>query len=94
MGQILTMPTMMTQIKEKFYPFTPSYSQILRKAKLTAAEWRIWAYLIEIDPWGDKYHDVEAFTVMSQCYCSKATFYRAIAKFQELSFLTLTIYCS
>ena len=80
--------TIMTQTTQKiqgqFYPLTPDYTQHLRKAKLTAAEWRIWSYLVEIDPWGDKYHDLDLFNVMSECDSSKATFYRAIAKFQDL----------
>jgi len=40
--------------------------------------------LIEIDPWGDVYKDIDTLTVMRECDVSKATFYRAIAKFQEL----------
>lgn len=68
----------------KFYPVTPESSQKLRQAKLTAAEWRIWSYLIGIDPWGDSYKDVETVSVMSECEVSKATYYRAIAKFQDL----------
>ncbi|PSF33895.1 hypothetical protein C7H19_19420 [Aphanothece hegewaldii CCALA 016] len=71
-------------IKVKFYPLTPEIGRKLRKAKLTAAEWRIWSYLVELDPWGDHYIDVRTFTIMSECDVSKATVYRAIAKFQEL----------
>jgi hypothetical protein len=67
-----------------FYPVTPEVSRKLRAANLTAAEWRIWSYLIEIDPWGDVYKDIDTLTVMTECDVSKATFYRAIAKFQEL----------
>ena len=66
-----------------FYP-VPEVSRKLRAAKLTPAEWRIWSYLIEIDPWGDVYKDIDTLTVMRECDVSKATFYRAIAKFQEL----------
>lgn len=67
-----------------FYPLTPDVSKKLLEAKLTAAEWRIWIYLVGIDPWGDIYKDIDTLTVMAQCDVSKATFYRAIAKFQEL----------
>jgi hypothetical protein len=52
-----------------------------------AAEWRLWSYLISLDPWGDRYIDIETITVMQECDCSKATFYRAIAKFQEIDLL-------
>ena len=57
---------------------------MLRKGKLTAAEWRIWSYLVEVDPWGDRYQDLDSLDVMSKCDCSRATFYRAIAKLQKL----------
>jgi hypothetical protein len=67
-----------------FYPLTPDVSKKLLEAKLTAAEWRIWIYLVGIDPWGDIYKDIDTLTVMAECDVSKATFYRAIAKFQEL----------
>lgn len=67
-----------------FYPLTPEISQKLRKANLTAAEWRFWAYLTEIDSWGDRYKDLDPLTVMTECEISKATYYRAKAKFQEL----------
>ena len=72
------------KIEGKFYPLTPSVAQTLREANLTAAEWRIWSYLVELDPWGDRYVSLEVLDVLSQCNCSKATFYRAIAKFQQL----------
>lgn len=67
-----------------FYPLTPEVSKKLLEAKLTAAEWRIWIYLVGIDPWGDIYKDIDTLTVMTECDVSKATFYRAIGKFQEL----------
>ena len=73
------------KIEGEFYPLTPSYTQQLRKAKLTAAEWRIWSYLVSLDPWGNKYQDLNTLTIMSECNCSKATFYRAIAKLQALN---------
>jgi hypothetical protein len=76
------MPQM--KIQGKFYPLTGDVTTKLRKGKLTAAEWRIWSYLVEIDPWGDRYQDINSLDVMSKCDCSRATFYRAIAKFQKL----------
>ena len=72
------------KIQGKFYPLTGDVTTKLRQAKLTAAEWRIWSYLVEIDPWGDRYQDIDSLDVMSKCDCSRATFYRAIAKFQKL----------
>ena len=73
-----------TKIQGKFYPLISEVTAALRRAKLTAAEWRIWSYLVEIDPWGDRYQDIDSLDVMSKCDCSRATFYRAIAKFQKL----------
>ena len=73
-----------TKIKGKFYPLTPELAKKLREAKLTAAEWRFWAYLVEIDPYGDRYHDLSPLTIQAECEMSKPTYYRAKAKFQEL----------
>ena len=78
-----------TKIQGKFYPLTSDVTTKLRQAKLTAAEWRIWSYLVEIDPWGDRYQDIDSLDVMSKCNCSRATFYRAIAKFQKLGIFDL-----
>lgn len=73
-----------TKIQGKFYPLTPELAKKLREAKLTAAEWRFWAYLVEIDPYGDRYHDLNPLTIQTECELSKPTYYRAKAKFQEL----------
>lgn len=78
-------------INSKFYPVTSEVSRILRAAKLTAAEGRIGRYLIEIEPWGDAYQDISTLTVMQECDVSKATYYRALAKFQELEVLPKSI---
>ena len=67
----------------EFYQVTPNVAKALRKANLTASEWKIWSYLVEIDPWGDRYEEVETMAVMSSCNVSKATYYRAIGKFQD-----------
>jgi hypothetical protein len=56
----------------------------LREAGLSAAEWRFWSYLTEQDPWGDKYKELDPLNIMRECGMSKATYYRAKAKFQEL----------
>jgi len=67
-----------------YYPLTLELSQKLRGANLTAAEWRFWTYLTEIDPWGERYKDLSPLTIMTECKMSKPTYYRAKAKFQEL----------
>jgi hypothetical protein len=56
----------------------------LREAGLSAAEWRFWSYLTEQDPWGENYKELDPFDIMRECGISKATYYRAKAKFQEL----------
>ena len=73
-----------TRIQEKFYPLTSRIINLLRQGNLTATEWRIWTYLVELDPWGDRYENFDYLSVISVCECSKSSFYRAIAKFQEL----------
>lgn len=70
-----------------FYQLTPEISQKLRKANLTAAEWRFWAYLTEIDPWGDRYKDINPLTIMTECEMSKPTYYRAITKLDKAGLL-------
>lgn len=75
----------MTRIEQKFYPLTAEISQKLRDSKLTAAEWRLWSYLVELDPFGDRYSDLpDTLTIMQAVDIKKTTFYTAIAKFQEL----------
>jgi len=76
--------TYSTSIAVQFYPFTPSMAKKLREARLSAAEWRFWSYLTEQDPWGDNYKELDPLDIMRECGMSKATYYRAKAKFQEL----------
>lgn len=71
--------------KSQFYKFTTETSKKLRDFDLSAAEWKIWAYLATLDPFGDKYVRLpDMHTVMAECGTSKATVYRAMSKFQEL----------
>jgi hypothetical protein len=74
---------MKSRLSKDFYPLVASTAQKLRNAKLTSSEWAIWSYLVEVDPWGNRYHEVETLEVMEKCKVSKATYYRAIAKFQD-----------
>lgn len=72
-------------VDEQFYPLTHSVLDKLMDAKLTAAEWKLWAYLTKLDSWGDRYVDLpDTLTVMQELGISKATYYRAIAKLQKL----------
>jgi hypothetical protein len=68
----------------RFFKFTPELARFLRE-KLSHSEWKLWSYFVTLDPFGEKY--VEApptLTILSECNISKATYYRSIAKFQDL----------
>ena len=74
-----------TKIEGKFYPLTPEIAKKLREANLTAAQWKLWSYLVEIDSFGDRYHNLpDTLTIMQEVEIKKSTYYTAIAKFQEL----------
>jgi hypothetical protein len=73
------------KIEGTFYPLTPEMGQRLRSANLTAAEWKLWSYLIEIDPFGDRYFELpDTLSIMQVCNLKKTTLYKAMAKFQSL----------
>jgi hypothetical protein len=78
----------MKKIEGKFYPLTPELGEKLRNSKLTAAEWRLWNYLVEIDSWGDKYQDLpNTLEIMQKVDIKKSTFSAAIAKLDKASLL-------
>jgi hypothetical protein len=73
--------------KPLYYALTPEIAQELRQADppLTAAEWRLWSLLVTLDPFGDRYQNMpDLLEMLDQCDMSKATFYRALAKFEEM----------
>jgi hypothetical protein len=41
-------------LPETFFILTPEVREKLLTANLTAAEWRIWCYLVSLDPFGDR----------------------------------------
>lgn len=66
----------------RFFKFTDND---LEKGKsFTASEWRLFNYLRLIDPFGDTYQELDTLAVLSAVDIKKTTFYKAIAKFQEL----------
>ena len=74
-----------TKIDGKFYPLTAEVGHKLRQANLTGAEWRLWSFLVALDPFGDRYEALpDMLTIMEECDLKKSTFYKAIAKFQDL----------
>jgi len=76
----------MTQkIQGKFYPLTPETMKRLRKANLSRHEMNLWLYLTELDPYGDRYSLLpNAMEIMTELKMSKATYFRAKARLQEL----------
>lgn len=73
-----------TQKLHGFYPLTKDTARALRAIGLHASEWRLWSFLVTFEPFGTEYVELpELQTIMAECGISKATFYRAIAKFQE-----------
>jgi hypothetical protein len=69
----------------KFYPLTPEMSQKLRKSKLTKHEMALWLYLIEKDPFGDRYWQLPStLEITAELEMSKASYFRAKARLQEL----------
>lgn len=72
------------KIQGKFFPFTHETYLKLKEARLTAAEWRLWAYLVTLVPFGDRYEDLpDTLTILNECEISKPTFYVALAKLQS-----------
>ena len=70
---------------QSFFKFSPAMAKKLRQASLTASEWKLWSYLITLDPFGDRYMEMpDVLTIMSECGMSKASVYRAMSKFQHL----------
>ena len=67
-----------------FYKLTADMAKEIRDIHLTGAEWRFWSYLVTLDPFGDRYVELpDMLIIMTECGMSKATVYRAIAKFQQ-----------
>jgi hypothetical protein len=53
-------------------------------ASLTAAEWRVWLYLVTLDPFGDVGAKFDAEELMYFCNIQKSTYFAAKAKFIKL----------
>ena len=66
----------------QFFKFTDNDEETAYS--FTAGEWRLFARLRLLDPYGEKYQEISTLEILSKCNISKATFYRAIAKFQSL----------
>ena len=65
-----------------FFKFNDKDEDIAQN--FTAGEWRLFAHLRLLDPYGEKYQEIDTLSILSNCNIKKTTFYKAIAKFQEL----------
>ncbi len=63
---------------------TPHVRDKLLSANLTAAQWRIWCYLVSLDPFGDRGAKFLPAELMLKCGVKRATYFAAKAKFQKL----------
>ena len=67
-----------------FFRLTPGVRDRLLEINLTAAEWRIWCYLVSLDPFGDRGAKFVPAELMLKCKIKKTTYFSAKAKFQKL----------
>jgi hypothetical protein len=69
---------------ETFFMLTPNVRDRLLTAKLTAAEWRVWCYLVSLDPFGDRGAKFIPAELMIACSIGKSSYFAIKAKFQKL----------
>jgi hypothetical protein len=72
--------------RPRHFPLTQPDVQFLfgLNASLTAAEWRMWLYLVTLDPFGDVGAKYDAEALMNFCNIQKSTYFAAKAKFIKL----------
>jgi hypothetical protein len=71
-------------LRDTFFMLTPGVRDRLLEIKLTAAEWRIWCYLVSLDPFGDRGAKFSPAELMMKCGVKKTAYFKAKAKFQSL----------
>jgi hypothetical protein len=71
-------------LQNTFFMLTPLVRDRLLETNLTAAEWRIWCYLVSLDPFGDRGAKFSPAKLMLKCGIKKTTYFAAKAKFQKL----------
>lgn len=68
----------------RHYQLTPDVAKELRSLRLSAAEWRLWSYLVTLDPFGNRFQELPKVNeIIKECRMSNATFYRALATFEQ-----------
>jgi hypothetical protein len=69
---------------QPFFMLTAGVRNRLLETNLTAAEWRIWCYLVSLDPFGDRGVAFSVSELMLRCRVKKSTYFAAKAKLQKL----------
>lgn len=69
---------------QPFFMLTADVRDKLLEINLTAAEWRIWCYLVSLDPFGDRGVAFSVSELMLRCRVKKSTYFAAKAKLQKL----------
>jgi len=69
---------------QSFFMLTAGVRDKLLETNLTAAEWRIWCYLVSLDPFGDRGVAFSVSELMLLCRVKKSTYFATIAKLQKL----------
>lgn len=69
---------------QSFFMLTAGVRDKLLETNLTAAEWRIWCYLVSLDPFGDRGVAFSVSELMLRCRVKKSTYFAAKAKLQKL----------
>ncbi len=77
-------PSASGQSRETFFKLTHNVKDRLIATNLTAAEWRIWAYLACLDPFGDRGVRFSFAELATVCRVKRSTYFAAKAKFQKL----------
>ena len=67
-----------------FFMLSPNVGNQLLDCDLTAAEWRMWCYLVTLDPFGDSGAKFSPAELMLKCGIKKTAYFKAKAKFQKL----------
>jgi hypothetical protein len=75
---------------QPFFALTADVRDKLLETNLTAAEWRIWCYLVSLDPFGDRGATFSVAELMRLCRVKKSTYFAAKAKLQKLGLFDFT----
>ncbi len=72
-----------------FYQFYGEQALSQIKARLTRAEWELWALITTLDPFGDRQVRITWDLAKNSLAISRATFYRAIKRLKDLGLVVV-----